>query len=141
MVMLRHILLLIIVSTSLNAYSNTLKSLNINSTDLVINRQKMSATFSGNVVLCFQDVKLLGSKAVFYFENDKLKKIQSIKVQNNVKAQQQDGAIVLADEATFVIDSSELRLSGHVVIEKGENIMYSKEMVYYGKVSQIILGK
>lgn len=141
MVMLRHILLLIILSASNSTNADTLKSLDISSSDLVIDRQKTTASFTGNVVLCFQDIKVLGNKAIFYFEDDKLNKIKSIKVQNNVKAKQKDGSIILADEAIFELDLYELKLNGHVIIEKGENIMHSKEMILYRKIRHIILGE
>jgi lipopolysaccharide export system protein LptA len=47
--------------------SDTLEHLHINSEDLVIDKLKMTANFTGNVVMCFDNVQLSGQKAVFLF--------------------------------------------------------------------------
>lgn len=143
--MLRQILLLIVVSTNINifcpsfVYAETLESLDINSSDLVIDRLKMTATFFGNVVVCLQDIKLLGDKAIFYFANEQIKDIKYIKIIDNVKAQQQNGALILADEAILELGKAQLNLKGRVVIQQGENIIHAKEMIYNGKIKKIIL--
>jgi len=139
--MLKQILLLIILISANIAHAETFSNLRINSTDLVIDREKMTATFTGSVVLCFEDVKLLGGKAVFYFEDDKIKHIKSIHVSQDIKAIQNDGTILIAENAIFEMKKSELKLFGNVVIEKDNRIMKAKEMIYTGKISDIMLGK
>lgn len=141
MVMLKQILLLIILISANITCAQTLSNLHINSTDLVVDREKMTATFTGNVVLCFEDIKLLGKKVVFYFEDDKIKHIKSIYISQNIRAIQNDGTILLAENAIFEMQKSELRLFGNVVIEKANRIMKAKEMIYRGKISDIMLGK
>ncbi len=140
MVMLK-LISLFVVSASVNASAETLSNLHINSTDLVIDREKMIATFTGSVVLCFEDVKLLGDAIVFHFKDAKIKDIQEIHVHKNVKAIERDDTILLADDAVFDMEKSELKLRGNVVIEKGEKIMKAGEMIYYGKISNMVLGK
>ena len=142
MAMLRQILLfmmLLMALTSLDASAETLSNLHINSTDLIVDREKMTATFTGNVVLCFKDVTLLGKKVVFIFEDEQIRDIKTISVYDHVRAKQDDETVVLADEAMFEMEKSELKLIGNVVIEKDDKIMKAKEMIYYGKISNVML--
>ena len=142
MVMLKLILLLTVsISTSSSYAAPTLSNLQINSSDLVIDREKMTATFAGHVALCFDEVKLLGEEVVFYFEDEKIKDIREIHVHKNIRAIEADDTMLLADEAVFEMKKSKLTLAGHVVVEKGGKIMKANEMVYYGKISDVMLGK
>lgn len=141
--MFRLILLFtMITNASLISYAETLSNLHINSTDLVIDREKMTAIFTGTVVLCFQDVKLLGGQVIFHFEDEKIKDIKYIHVSKNIRAiQNSDDTLLIAEEAIFEMKKSELTLIGNVVIEKDDKIMKAKEMIYYGKINNVMLGK
>jgi len=143
MVMLRLTLLLImIISTNIRSYADTLSNLHINSTDLVIDQGKMTATFTGNVVLCFEDVKLLGEEIIFHFQDERIRDIKYIHVKNNIRAiQSLDNTLLLANEAIFEMEKATLQLIGNVVIERDDKIMKTKEMIYYGKINNIMLGK
>ena len=136
------LLLIMIVSASIKSYAETLSNLHINSTDLVIDRVKMTAIFTGSVVLCFQDVKLLGAEVIFHFEDEKIKDIKYIHISKNIRAiQNLDNTLLIADEAIFEMKKSELNLMGNVVIQKDDKIMKAKEMVYYGKINNVMLEK
>jgi len=136
------LLLATITSASCTSYAETLSNLHINSTDLVVDRKKMTATFTGSVVLCFQDVKLLGERVIFYFENEAAKEIKYIYVSKNIRAvQTSDNSLLIADEAIFEMQKSELKLMGNVVIEKNDQIMRAQEMIYQGKINNVMLGK
>lgn len=137
--MLRQILLFTILLSSLDVFSQTLSNLHINSTDLIVDREKMTATFTGSVVLCFKDVTLLGGKIIFIFEDEKIKDIKTIHIYENIRAIQDVKTVLLAQEAMFDVAKSQLKLKGNVVIEKDNKIMHAKEMIYYGKISEVIL--
>ena len=133
--------LILLCMVSVNySYAATLSNLHINSSDLVVDREKKTATFTGNVVLYFDDIKLLGQEAVFYFVDEKIKDIKEIHIYRNIRAIEADDTVLLADKAVFEMAKSELALTGNVVIEKGDKIMQAKEMIYYGKISGVVLN-
>jgi len=123
------------------SYASNLSTLHIDSSDLVIDRGKFTATFTGSVVLCFDDIKLLGEEAVFYFEDDKIKDIKEIHIYKNIRAIEYDNTVLLADKAVFEMAKSELKLTGNVVIEKKGQIMKAREMTYFGKINDVVLRK
>lgn len=135
------VLLLLLIKTANYAYASTLKNLHINSSDLFIDREKQIATFKGNVVICFDNIKLLGEESVFYFSNQNMKDIKEIHLYRNIKAVEENDNILLADKAVFIMDKSELKLSGNVIIEKGEKVIFAEEITYFGKISKISLKK
>ena len=123
------------------ACAATLSHLHIDSSDLLIEREKMTAIFSGNILLCFDDIKLLGEEVVFYFEDTNIKDIKEIHVHKNIRATEKDGTVLIADEAIFWMNKSELKLTGNVVIEKNQRIMRAREMTFYGKIKDVVLEK
>jgi lipopolysaccharide export system protein LptA len=135
------LVLILLFMISINSYASTLSKLHINSSDLIIDREKLTAVFTGNVVLCFDTMKLLGGEVVFYFEDNKIKDIKEIHVVKNIRAIEADNTILLADKAIFEVASSKLKLTGHVVIEKGDKIMKANEMNYLGKMREVLLRK
>ena len=146
--MLRFLLLVLfnsgfgmILMSANPSYASTLSNLHIDSSDLVIDREKFTATFTGSVALCFDDIKLLGEEAVFYFEDEQIKDIKEIHIYKNIRAIEDDSTVLLADKAVFEMAKSELKLTGHVVIEKNDQIMKAHDMTYFGKISDVVLSK
>lgn len=150
MVMLRPILFCTIALTTINNSSSSDEAnipnhssfnIHINSSDLVIDRVKMTATFTGTVLLCMNNIKVLGQKAIFYFENESIQNIQRIELEGSIKAMEEDGSIALANNASFEMDKSELILSGNVMIDKKDKILKADEVKYRGKMNNIMLEK
>ena len=87
-------------------------------------------------------MKLLGAEVIFHFEDEKIKDIKYIHISKNIRAiQNLDNTLLIADEAIFEMKKSELKLMGNVVIQKDDKIMKAKEMVYYGKINNVMLEK
>lgn len=135
------VLTLFFIISSNFVYAAANSSLHIDSSDLVIDRETLTATFTGSVALCFDNIKLLGEKVVFYFEDEKIKDIKEIHVYNNIRAIESEETVLLSDEAVFDMKKSELKLIGHVVIERKNQIMKASEMRYFGKIDHMVLRK
>ncbi len=135
MVMLRLILILVTLSSSLPSFAD---NLHIDSEELVLDKKTNTASFTGNVMLCFKDMKLISQKVVFYFEDGKNKKIKKIVFPTLVQVEKLDSTI-LADSAVYTEVSKLLVLTGHVVVEKNGEVIVTDEMLYHGKLEDVVL--
>ena len=114
--------------------------LDISALKLVYDRHKKSATFSGNVVLCFENVKLVSQKVIFTFKDDNRKKIDKVNIPGKLRAvRTEDGQkkVILADSGTFSLEDQTLTLIGNVAIEDKKDVIITDKMIYHGKLKKI----
>ncbi len=143
MEMLKLILVLAITTSPISSLVFAEDILHIDSDNLILNREKNTAVFSGDVLICFQGMKLRSQKAIFTFENQKTRKIKMITFPEKVEAIREiDGSdsVVIANEAVYTLANMELLLKGHVIIEDKKEVIVTEEMLYYGKLKNIVLN-
>lgn len=134
--MLRLILILIIMQN--NAHANA--GLDISSLDLVYDRHNKKATFSGNVILCFDNVKLSSQKVIFMFQDENRRKIEKVHIPVKLKAIKQENGeetIIIADSGTYHLTTQTLRLKGNVLTQDKKDVIKTDEMIYHGKLNKI----
>jgi lipopolysaccharide transport protein LptA len=118
-------------------------NLHINSEKLVLDRKKNTAVFTGNVLICFQGMKLSTHKAIFTFEDGPAKKIKIITFPEKLQAVRQlkkEASVIIANEGEYTNSNKELVLKGHVIIEDKKEVIITEEMLYYGELNNIVLN-
>lgn len=136
MAMLKLILILMMLKT--NAYAND--DLDISSLDLVYDRHKKTATFSGNVILCFSNVTLTSEKVIFIFQDSNKRKIEKVHIPARLRAIKQENnqeTLILGDSGTYYLSTKTLHLKGNVIIEDKKDVIKTNEMIYHGKLKKI----
>jgi lipopolysaccharide export system protein LptA len=119
-------------------------NLQINSENLVLDREKNTAAFTGNVLICFEGMKLSTQKAIFTFEDKQSKKIKTITFPEKITALRElenSSSVIIANEAEYTNGNKELRLKGHVIIEDKKEVIITEEMLYYGELNNIVLDQ
>jgi lipopolysaccharide export system protein LptA len=119
-------------------------NLHINSENLVLDREKNTAAFTGNVLICFEGMKLSTQKAIFTFEDKQSKKIKTITFPEKIRALRElenSSSVIIANEAEYTNGNKELRLKGHVIIEDKKEVIITEEMLYYGELNNIVLDQ
>ena len=139
--MLKLILMLISITSTKLIFAED--NLHIDSTKLVVDRNKNTAIFTGNVLVCFHGMKLSTEKIIFTFDGANTKKIKFITFPVKLKALREtdnnSSVIIIADNALYTIDTMELLLKGNVIIEDKEEVIITDQMLYYGKLKNIVL--
>jgi len=136
MAMLRLILLLALPINSLG-----IDNLDINALNLVYDRHKKTATFSGNVVLCFSNIKLTSNKVIFSFKDQNNKEIENVIIPGKLSAIRKENGqnnVILADKGFYSLANETLTLEGNVVIEDKKDVIIAKKMIYHGKLTKIV---
>jgi len=121
-------------------------NLHIDSENLVLDREKNTAIFTGNVVICFHSMKLHSQKAIFTFAEQNTRKIKLIEFPEKVEAirdttDNTEPSVIIADNAIYTAANMELVLKGHVIIEDAKEIIVTDQMLYYGKLTNIELTR
>lgn len=135
MAMLRLVLLLGIPIKSL-----AINNLDINALNLVYDRHKKTATFSGNVILCLSNIKLTSNKIIFYFKDQSNKEIEEVIIPGKLKAIKKENGqenVILADKGSYSLTNETLILEGKVIIEDKKDIIITNKMIYHGKLTKI----
>lgn len=130
----------ILTSAMLSSNCLAIDDLDISSLELKYDRHKKTATFSGNVVLCFNNIKLLSQKIIFHFHDDNGKKIEKVHIPKKLKAiksEKESEDIILSDSATYYLKEETLHLKGNVTIQNKKDVIITDEMVYHGKLKKI----
>ena len=137
--MLKLILILGIIAKSVSICAND--NLDISSANLVFDRHNNDATFSGNVLLCLNGIKISAEEVVFTFEKEDNKKINKITIPVRLRALRDNNgekSAILADKGIYTLDDETLILSGNVIIEDKKEVIITDEMLYHGKLKNII---
>ena len=138
MVMLKQVFLLVLLISAKSVFADGVSNLYINSDNLLIDKNSMTAKFSGNVLLCFKDVKLLGDKIVFSFENEKNRKIKKIIIENNIKAfYYNNNTLISGDRAVYNASNSELEITGHVIVDLDGKVIITDKIIIYGDLIEV----
>lgn len=122
--------LLFAADATLASYADDLK---INSDNLTIQKDKKTATFSGNVTIIFDNLKLETSKLIVFYQstdkhNSKIKKIvipEKLQVIRSCHTE-----IATADKGIYNNYTKKLTLMGNVHVQKEDNILITDKLVY-----------
>lgn len=140
--MLKLILMLAaIINPNLSVFAED--TLHINSKNLVLDREKNTAVFAGNVLICFQGMKLSTQKAIFIFEDQHSKKIKKIIFPEQITAMREtrkESSVIIANEAEYTNSNKELLLKGRVITQDKKEVIITEEMLYYGELNNIVLN-
>lgn len=111
-------------------------NINIKSKRLSINKEDSSATFSGNVILSFQEFKLYSSSIIIYYDNDsKSQKIKKIIIPSKLKVIKNcENDIVIADHGRYNSKDKQLILEGNVNMVKNDNVLVTDKLVYLAEI-------
>ena len=125
------LLSLIFILSSNNIFAN-IDKLKITSNNLKIQKDNSTATFTGSVTVVFDDLKLITTKLiVFYDDVYKKKDIKKIIIPNKLKAIRNCGTeIVIANKGFFDNFTRKLTLEGDVKMQQNDNILVTDKMVY-----------
>ena len=123
------VFLLLFSYISFAAKSTNLK---INSDNLTIKQDKLSATFSGSVSVIFDNLRLSTTKLIiFYTDLGPKKEIRKIVIPSKLKAIKDCGKeIIIADRGEFDNLTKKLTLEGNVKMEKEGDILVTNKLVY-----------
>lgn len=132
---------LIIFSFS-STYGNAdlnLDTININSDKLGLDQEESSATFTGSVVIAFEDLALKTDNIkVLYKKGNKKNKLDTIVIPQKFVVTKSCGKeIVIADSGLYIHDKNKLILKGNVILYKDGDIITSDKAVYITKIKQI----
>ena len=113
--------------------------INIKSNHLTIQKNDLSATFKGSVILTFDDLKLYSSILKIYYTNTSEKKdIKEIVIPVKLKAVRNCGQeILFADSGHFDNSTKKLTLTGNVKMLKEGNVLVTDKLVYSAKFEGI----
>ncbi len=113
--------------------------INIKSNYLTIQKNDLSATFKGSVILTFDDLKLYSSVLKIYYTNTSEKKdIKEIVIPVKLKAVRNCGQeILFADSGHFDNSTKKLTLTGNVKMLKEGNVLVTDKLVYSAKFEGI----
>jgi lipopolysaccharide transport protein LptA len=133
------VILFLIWLFSLHAYAFESEQIHINSDSLIINKERQSATFEGNVVLFFEDLKLTTSILIVYYADLKRQNgVSKIIIPALVKAVKNHGnEIAIADSGEFDNLTKKLTLQGNVKMQKEGNILVTDKLIYLAKLKSI----
>lgn len=140
----KHIILcLVLFSSSALAEKTIIEDLIINSSHLKLNKNTLEGIFSGNVTLWFNNGIIIKTDKMIIklkLENNKRKvqeitiphKLQAIKIDENNKT-----VVIIADQAIYLFDNEELRLTGNINMQEKENFVKCNELIYLTNLKNI----
>lgn len=112
--------------------------LDITSDNLKYDRHKNIATFSGNVLICIDGIKIHTDRVIFHLLNKS--KIKEVRIPSKLKAiREANNSVILADRGNYILADETLLLHGNVIIEDKQDVVITNEMVYHGKLKNIVL--
>jgi lipopolysaccharide export system protein LptA len=120
------------------AKATDIDKLNITSDNLTIQNDIGTATFSGSVIVVFDNLTLHTSKLiVFYKELNKKREIIKILIPGKLKAIRNCGTeIAIADSGYYDHLTKKLTLDGNVMLQKDEHILTTNKLIYSSSLKQ-----
>lgn len=120
------------------AFAAPFDDLKINSDHLTIQKDTSMATFSGNVIVHFEDLILITSKLiVFYTSVNNSQKITKIVIPEKLKAIKDCGKeVIIANEGLFDNLQKKLTLKGNVTSQTEDNILITDKLVYSSSLTK-----
>ncbi|MGC0372392.1 MAG: hypothetical protein DGJ47_001105 [Rickettsiaceae bacterium] len=131
---LHHLIIVLLIGMTATSYAILGgNKIDINSDELVIDKEQMRSSFKGNVVVYFDEYKLTTSELIVHYS--KQQNIKSIIIPTPLKLIKKCGSeIVIADKAIYEPASNELSLIGNVLVNKDEHILKTQKVIYYTKL-------
>ncbi len=140
-----YVLFFLIINSSV-VYGNHLHSqcsginkLYINSTNLVISQTKNQACFTGEVILCFDDLMIKTTILdIFYKTVNGVKTISCIFIPSRLIARRNHGQdLLVASSAKYFVETRKLVLSGSVIVQSKDGIVKTNKLVYYTELNNL----
>ncbi|MDG1436659.1 MAG: LptA/OstA family protein [Rickettsiaceae bacterium] len=119
-------------------FANPFDNLKIHSDHLTIQKDTSMATFSGNVIVHFEDAILTTSKLIVYYTSiNNSQKITKIVIPGKLKALKDCGKeIIIADEGMFNNVKKQLTLKGNVTSQTEDNILITDKLIYSSSLTK-----
>lgn len=137
----RYILVFTLIFTIISSTSATITqdAIHINSDKLTINKKDMSASFTGCVLIEFEDRKLKTDSIKIYYkqENNKRTIDKIIIPKKFVITKNKSKEIVIADNGEYIKSENKLVLKGNVVLYKEGDVIITDKAVYFIKIKHI----
>ncbi len=140
---IKQVLIIILLSLAHNsAVASMPDNLKISSDSLAIKQDELSATFSGSVLVIFDNLRLTTSKLiVFYTDISQKRDIRKIVIPSKLKAIKDCGKeIVIADRGEFDNITKKLTLNGNVKMQKDGNVLVTDKLIYSANFESINQG-
>jgi lipopolysaccharide export system protein LptA len=133
------ITLLCLTTVAYGTSNSPMPYLHINSDQLAFNKAKNEATFTGEVIVWFDDMVLKTTNLeIIYKQINNKNEIDKIIIPTKVIAKnKEDSRVLIADYAEYFASKAELVLTGNVQLEYQDNILKTDKLVYYTKIKQI----
>lgn len=121
------------------ADQNQKDKIQVNSDKLTLNQDDLSATFSGSVVILFEDGALKTNIIkVYYKKEEDNHKIDKIIFPEKFTITKDSGKeIIIADSGEYLNNKNKLILNGNVILYKDGNIIITEQAVYFTKLKNI----
>lgn len=132
------------------AMAGNLEDFTINSDELFIEKESGSSKFVGNVVIWFDNgIVIETTELILKMKDiDGKQTIDRIVIPKSVRAVKFESCssdalevTMIANSAEYIVEKSELRLSGGIYMQKDENLVKCDELLYYTKISKILTQK
>jgi len=143
---LKTILLFILITSAIVVYGSSLATnslLLIDSDDLTIDQAKQQATFTGKVLVWFDDMLLKANYLEILYEvHNQKRTISEINIPVKLIARRSgDQELLVADSAKYIVGKHELSLFGNVIIQNDKGIIKTDKLVYYTSLNKLNLKK
>lgn len=141
--MIKAVILFILISSTI-AYGNNLSPdnlLSIDADELIIDQTKQRAVYTGEVLICFDDILLKTTKLeILYKVHNQKKTISEINIPVKLIARRTvNEELLVADSAKYLVEKHELTLLGNVLIRDNERIIKTNKLVYFTKLEKFNL--
>lgn len=112
--------------------ATSIDELKITSDHLTIQKNQSTATFTNNVVVFFDNLKLTTTKLIIYYTDiNKKKAITKIVIPEKLTAIRNCGReVVIANKGIFDNSTKKLILEGNIALQKEGNILITDKLIY-----------
>ena len=141
---LRSIFLFIFISNPTVGYGSSAENLlSIDSDELTIDQTKQRATFTGEVLIWFDDMLLkTNNLEILYKVSGQKRTISEINIPVRLIARRSGGQeLLIADSAKYIVEKQELSLFGNVIVQNNKGIIKTDKLIYYTKLDKLNLKK
>jgi lipopolysaccharide export system protein LptA len=124
---------------SISVYAIVLEDIVIESDDLVVNKSKGTARFTGNVLVWFDDAVLKTTDITLLVkEEGKNRTLEKIIMPAKLTAMKEDeDEIIIADSAEYIATKKLLKFKGNIYMKKDERLVKCDELNYFTAIKGI----
>ena len=116
----------------------SIDELKITSDNLTIQKDASTATFTGNVIVFFDNLKLTTTELIVYYAGTNNKKeISKIVIPVKLTAIKNcEKEVVIADKGIFDNSTKKLTLEGNITMQKEGNILITDKLIYSSSLTK-----